>query len=182
MLYTFPIYIFFLISQNIVIIPHREKNCFSFLKYVTENQPGLILEIIDHQFLAFSEQFPSITKIMDSLTSFQFCDPLLFPNNFFPFPHACRLVPLSLTYSNLISSIWQPILWAAVWGSFMDMCTATLHCLYLPLVAVAVGDIQQTAFVREQGLGFTAMELLSWMLTAHRVDKRLLFRTANIHK
>lgn len=60
----------------------------------------------------------------------------------------------------------------------MDMCTATLHCLYLPVVAGAVGDAQQTAFVP----GFTAVELLSWMLTAHRVDKGLVFRTANIPK
>jgi len=64
----------------------------------------------------------------------------------------------------------------------MDMCPAPLHHLCLPLIAVAVGDIQQTAFVCGQGLGFRAMELLSWMLTAHRVDKGLLFRTANIHK
>lgn len=64
----------------------------------------------------------------------------------------------------------------------MDMCTATCHCLYFPLVDVAVDDIEQTAFVHEHRLGFPARELLSWMLTAQKVNKGLLFGTANIHK
>lgn len=107
---------------------------------------------------------------------------LFFSKQLFPLPPCLQACSSSLTYSNLIFSIWQLILWSAVWGSFMDMGTATCHCLYLPLVAVSVGDTEQTAFVHEHRLVFTAMELLSPMPTAHKMDKGLLCRTANIHK